>query len=149
MPVQQGGKSFWNRPTDPNIKLDFEWFQTYRVSTPSYNNRSIYMNRIHNTVLAQNSILVPVQQGVRSSWKRTTDPNIKVDFKRFQTYYVCPPCYTHRYIHINMINNTILGFNFIHAPVQHPHRSLYCLQQRSLLKSMALCFYHFLFCQRK
>jgi hypothetical protein len=140
VPVQQGGKSSWNRPTYPNIKLDFEWFKTYKLSTPSSNHRSIYINGIHNTILGLNSIHVPVQQGVKSSWNRPTDPNIKVDFKRFQTYKLFPPSSNHRYININVIDNTILGLNSIHVPVQHTNKSLYCLQQTSLLKSM-LCMY--------
>jgi hypothetical protein len=150
VPVHQGGKSSWNRATYPNIKLDFEWFQTYKLSTPSSNHRSIYINGIHNNILGLNSIHVPVRQGVKYSWNRPhiTEPNIKVDFKRFQTYKVCPPSSNHRYIHINMIDNTILGLNSIHGPVQHPNESLYFLQQTSLLKSMALCIYRFICCQR-
>jgi hypothetical protein len=140
VPVQQGGKSSWNRPTDPKIKLDFEWFQTYEVSTPSSNHSSIYINGIHNNILGLNSIHVPVQQGVKSSWNRPTDPNIKVDFKRFQTYKVFLLFSNHRYIHMNVIDNTILGLNSIHVSVQHPNKSLYRLQQISLLKPI-VCIY--------
>jgi hypothetical protein len=46
VPLQQGGKSSWNGPTDPNIKVDFDWFQTDKVCQPYYNNRSIYINGI-------------------------------------------------------------------------------------------------------
>jgi hypothetical protein len=45
IPVQQGGKSSWNRPTDPYIKVDFEWFQTYKACQPSYDHRYIYIVR--------------------------------------------------------------------------------------------------------
>jgi hypothetical protein len=79
---------------------------------------------------------------------RPTGPNIKVDLKRFQTYKVCPPSFNHRYIHINVIDNTILGLNSIHVPVQHPNISLYCLQQISLLESTDLCIYQCICCQR-
>jgi hypothetical protein len=46
VPVQQGGKSSWNRPTDPNIKVDFAGFQTYKVCSSYSNHRNIYMNVI-------------------------------------------------------------------------------------------------------
>jgi hypothetical protein len=86
VPIHRGGKYSWNRPTNPNIiKLEFEWFQTNKVSTPFSNHRSINMNGIRNNILGLNSIHVPVQQGVKYSWNSPTDPNIKVDFKRFKT----------------------------------------------------------------
>jgi hypothetical protein len=48
---------------ESKIKVDFKGFQTYTVCPPSSNHRSMYINGIHNTILGQNSIHVPVQQG--------------------------------------------------------------------------------------
>jgi hypothetical protein len=60
---------------DSRIKVDFRGFQTYKVCPPSSNHRSIYINGIHNTILGQNSILVSIQQGGKSSWNR---PHIQI-----------------------------------------------------------------------
>jgi hypothetical protein len=100
VPIQHGGKSSRNIPTVPKIKLERKGFQTYKVSPPSSTHISIYINGIHNTILGQNTIHVPVQQGGNYSWNRPRDPNIKVNFEWFQTYQVCPPYSNHRYIYI-------------------------------------------------
>jgi hypothetical protein len=62
----------------------------------------IYIYGIDNTLLAQNSIHIPVQQGGKSSRNRPTYPYIKVDFDWFQTYKTCQPSYDHIYIYILM-----------------------------------------------
>jgi hypothetical protein len=98
VPVQQGGKSSWNRPSDPNIKVDFEGFQTYKLCPYSSNHRYIYIYVIEKK-LGLNSIHVLVQQGGKSSWNRPIDPNIKVALK----------CSKHRkYVHPLLIIDTYI-----------------------------------------
>jgi hypothetical protein len=62
----------------------------------------IYSYGIDNTLVAQSSIHIPVQQGGKSSWNRPTDPYIKVDFDWFQSYKTCQPSYHHIYMYIFM-----------------------------------------------
>jgi hypothetical protein len=119
--VQQDGKSSWNRPTDPNIKVDFKGLQTYKVFPSSSNHRYIYINVIGKK-MGLNSIHMLVQQGRKSSWNRPTDTNIIVDFKGFQTYKVSPPFSNHRYIYINVIEKKV-GLNSIHVLVQQGGKS--------------------------